>query len=192
MEPSRNAYVDVRRVLPRLLPGLGYRYLFDRSSFYQDPERYREPPAACRRDHSVPLADIRFPLERANGVHTMETCVGTGRAEATACTCWSGPTRRSPARDPFPVLRRPGDAATCAFECVPVCGPPPGSAGPAYLALDDVERLLDRRPLETRSTPPNLSPRQRRALRVPRRAAPAGRLRVAQLSARPSQRAMPP
>lgn len=44
LEPGRNAYTTFV-VLPRLLPGLVYRYLFDRSSFYQDPERYREPPA---------------------------------------------------------------------------------------------------------------------------------------------------
>ena len=44
LEPGRNAYTTFVE-LPRLLPGLGYRYLFDRSSFYQDPERYREPPA---------------------------------------------------------------------------------------------------------------------------------------------------
>ena len=44
LEPGRNAYATFV-VLPRLLPGLAYRYLFDRSSFYQEPERYREPPA---------------------------------------------------------------------------------------------------------------------------------------------------
>ena len=44
LEPIRNAYTTFVE-LPRLLPGLGYRYLFDRSSFYQDPERYRERPA---------------------------------------------------------------------------------------------------------------------------------------------------
>ena len=44
LEPPRNAHFSFV-VLPRLLPGLVQRYLFDRSSFYQDPERYREPPA---------------------------------------------------------------------------------------------------------------------------------------------------
>ena len=46
LEPARNAYTTFVE-LPRLLPGLARRYLFDRSSFYQDPERYREPPAAA-------------------------------------------------------------------------------------------------------------------------------------------------
>lgn len=44
LEVARNAYVSFV-VLPRRLPELAWRYLFDRSSFYQDPERYREPPA---------------------------------------------------------------------------------------------------------------------------------------------------
>ena len=44
LEVTRNAYVSFV-VLPRLLPELAFRYLFDRSSFYQDPERYGEPPA---------------------------------------------------------------------------------------------------------------------------------------------------
>lgn len=43
LEVTRNAYVSFV-VLPRLLPELAFRYLFDRSSFYQDPERYGEPP----------------------------------------------------------------------------------------------------------------------------------------------------
>ena len=44
LEVPRNAYLSFV-VLPRRLPELAYRYLFERSSFYQDPERYREPPA---------------------------------------------------------------------------------------------------------------------------------------------------
>ena len=46
LEPARNVYTTFV-VLPRVLPGLVYRYLFDRSSFYQDPERYRTPPAVA-------------------------------------------------------------------------------------------------------------------------------------------------
>ena len=41
LEPIRNAHTTFV-VLPRLLPDLAYRYLFDRSSFYRDPERYLE------------------------------------------------------------------------------------------------------------------------------------------------------
>ena len=44
MEPSRNAYTTLV-VLPRMLPGLAYRYVFDRPSFYQEAERYRDAPA---------------------------------------------------------------------------------------------------------------------------------------------------
>ena len=42
VELARNAYTTAF-VLPRVLPTLAYRYLFDRSSFYLDPERYDEP-----------------------------------------------------------------------------------------------------------------------------------------------------
>ena len=41
LEPLRNAHTTFV-VLPRLLPDLAYRYLFDRSSFYRDPDRYLE------------------------------------------------------------------------------------------------------------------------------------------------------
>ena len=44
MEPARNAYTTLV-VLPRLLPSLAYRYVFDRPSFYQEAERYREATA---------------------------------------------------------------------------------------------------------------------------------------------------
>ena len=43
LEPVRNAY-NTFVVVPRVLPALAYRYLFDRPSFYQDPERYEDPP----------------------------------------------------------------------------------------------------------------------------------------------------
>ena len=45
VEVARNAYTTAF-VLPRVLPSLAYRYLFDRRSFYLDPERYDEPPGA--------------------------------------------------------------------------------------------------------------------------------------------------
>jgi hypothetical protein len=38
----RNAY-NAFVIVPRALPGLARRYLFDRSSFYAQPERYAEP-----------------------------------------------------------------------------------------------------------------------------------------------------
>ncbi len=41
LEPGRNAHT-MFIVLPRILPDLAYRYLFDRPSFYQQAERYRQ------------------------------------------------------------------------------------------------------------------------------------------------------
>jgi hypothetical protein len=38
LEPARNAY-DAFVTLPRMAPALAYRYLFDRTSFYQTPEQ---------------------------------------------------------------------------------------------------------------------------------------------------------
>ena len=42
LEPARNAY-NTFVIVPRALPGLVQRYLFDRSSFYAEPERYTRP-----------------------------------------------------------------------------------------------------------------------------------------------------
>ncbi len=42
LEPMRNTY-NTFVTVPRELPGLAKRYLFDRSSFYAEPERYAEP-----------------------------------------------------------------------------------------------------------------------------------------------------
>ncbi len=42
LEPLQNAYTTFV-VIPRMAPELAYRYLFDRASFYQQPERYRQP-----------------------------------------------------------------------------------------------------------------------------------------------------
>ena len=36
LEPAKNAY-DAFVTLPRMAPGLAYRYLFDRASFYRGP-----------------------------------------------------------------------------------------------------------------------------------------------------------
>ena len=91
LEPARNAYVSFV-VLPRRLPALAHRYLFDRSSFYQDPRTLRG--VAGRSVTILYLTDIRFPLERANGVHSMETCASLAERGATTSTWWSGPIRR--------------------------------------------------------------------------------------------------
>ena len=56
------------------------------------------------------LADIRFPLERANGIQTMETCHALASRGHTV-TLVVRPDTQSPARDPFayyelPTIRR--------------------------------------------------------------------------------------
>ena len=46
------------------------------------------------------FADIRFPLERANGIQTMETCHALAE-RGHAVTLVVKPDTHSPARDPF-------------------------------------------------------------------------------------------
>ena len=41
LELGRNAYTSFS-VIPQMLPRLVYRYLFDRSTFYQEPQRYSQ------------------------------------------------------------------------------------------------------------------------------------------------------
>ena len=52
------------------------------------------------------LADIRFPLERANGIQTMETCHALASRGHTV-TLVVRPDTRSPARDPFAYYALP-------------------------------------------------------------------------------------
>jgi len=52
------------------------------------------------------LADIRFPLERANGIQTMETCHGLA-SRGHAVTLIVRPDTTSPARDPFAYYELP-------------------------------------------------------------------------------------
>ena len=67
------------------------------------------------------LCDIRFPLERANGIQSMATCHAlAGRGHAV--TLLVRPDSHQPARDPYAfygVPRRPG----LTIEVVPVTGP---------------------------------------------------------------------
>ncbi len=44
LDPVRDIYRSFV-VVPRVVPAVMYRYLFDRSSFYHAPDRYEEPPA---------------------------------------------------------------------------------------------------------------------------------------------------
>jgi len=67
------------------------------------------------------LADIRFPLERANGIQTMETCYALGE-RGHEVRLVVRPDTHSPARDPFAYYGLPrSDRVT--IERAPVSGP---------------------------------------------------------------------
>lgn len=67
------------------------------------------------------FADIRFPLERANGIQTMETCYALAR-RGHHVTLAVRPDTHAPARDPFEYygLQR---IDTLRIETAPVAGP---------------------------------------------------------------------
>ncbi len=67
------------------------------------------------------LADIRFPLERANGVQTMETCHALAR-RGHHVSLVVRPDTRSPARDPLVYYGLPA-TPTLHIERAPVSGP---------------------------------------------------------------------
>jgi hypothetical protein len=79
LEPARNAY-DAFVTLPRMAPGLAYRYVFDRQSFL-----------SCESCTSLTSG---FPLERANGIQSMETCHALARA-GTRCVSMRAAGHRS-------------------------------------------------------------------------------------------------
>jgi glycosyltransferase involved in cell wall biosynthesis len=68
------------------------------------------------------LADIRFPLERANGIQTMETCHALA-ARGHRVSLAVRPDTQEPKRDPFAFYGLPR-VATLNIEVVPVTGPP--------------------------------------------------------------------
>jgi glycosyltransferase involved in cell wall biosynthesis len=68
------------------------------------------------------LADIRFPLERANGIQTMETCHALA-ARGHRVSLAVRPDTHEPKRDPFAFYGLPR-VATLNIEVVPVTGPP--------------------------------------------------------------------
>jgi glycosyltransferase involved in cell wall biosynthesis len=72
--------------------------------------------------HIFCFADIRFPLERANGIQTMETCAALARRGHHVRLVVRPDTRRPP-RDPFEYYGV-ADAAGLAVERVAVAGPP--------------------------------------------------------------------
>lgn len=67
------------------------------------------------------FADVRFPLERANGIQTMETCHAlAGRGHAVDLVV--RPDTQTPARDPFAYYGVP-PTPTLRIERAPVMGP---------------------------------------------------------------------
>ena len=68
------------------------------------------------------LADIRFPLERANGIQTMETCYALA-ARGHRVSLAVRPDTHAPARDPFTFYGLPR-VETLNIEVVPLAGPP--------------------------------------------------------------------
>jgi glycosyltransferase involved in cell wall biosynthesis len=67
------------------------------------------------------LADIRFPLERANGIQSMETCHALA-ARGHTVTLVVRPDSHTPARDPFEFYGLPPLDA-CRIEVAPITGP---------------------------------------------------------------------
>ena len=67
------------------------------------------------------LADIRFPLERANGIQSMETCHALA-ARGHSVTLVVRPDTHTPARDPFAFYGLP-PIAWLQIEVAPVTGP---------------------------------------------------------------------
>ncbi len=75
LELGRNAY-DAFVTVPRMAPELAYRYFVNRESYYRAAPGGTGAVSPVR---ILYLADIRFPLERANGIQSMETCHALAR-----------------------------------------------------------------------------------------------------------------
>ena len=68
------------------------------------------------------LADIRFPLERANGIQSMETCHALA-ARGHEVTLVVRPDTHTPPRDPFVFYGLPPIPAALRIEVAPITGP---------------------------------------------------------------------
>jgi glycosyltransferase involved in cell wall biosynthesis len=86
------------------------------------------------------LADIRFPLERANGIQTMETCHALA-ARGHAVTLIVRPDTTSPPRDPFAYYELPAIDAL-RIERLTVTGP--ATARRATYLVGAISRALGR------------------------------------------------
>lgn len=87
------------------------------------------------------LSDIRFPLERANGIQSMETCAALAR-RGHDVHLLVRPDTHAPPRDPLAFYGLPA-SPRLGFERADVFGPPPARRA-AYLARA-IERVLERR-----------------------------------------------
>ena len=95
------------------------------------------------------LSDIRFPLERANGISTMETCAALA-VRGHKVHLLVRPDTTTPARDPF-AFYGVSPTPRLRVERAPVFGPPSVRRA-VYLACM-VERLLKRRSWDVVWTP---------------------------------------
>ena len=86
------------------------------------------------------LSDIRFPLERANGIQTMETCAALA-ARGHDVHLLVRPDTHVPSRDPLAFYEL-APMPRLRIERAPVFGPPPARRA-AYLARALV-RVLER------------------------------------------------
>ena len=87
------------------------------------------------------LSDVRFPIERANGIQTMETCSALA-ARGHAVRMLVRPDTCVPARDPLAYYGLPPNPRL-RIERAPVCGPP--AARRAQYLAQALDRLLERR-----------------------------------------------
>jgi glycosyltransferase involved in cell wall biosynthesis len=93
------------------------------------------PPAGRQAWRILYFADIRFPLERANGIQTMETCWALAE-RGHRVDLVVRPDTQTPARDPFAYYGLPIHDRL-AIERAPVTGPaiPPAARRLGYLAF---------------------------------------------------------
>ena len=116
--PRKNAY-DAFVTAAAMIPDLAGR-LPVRSRLLLPPR----PPSAIAGVESSTSPTSGFPLERANGIQTMETCHALAE-RGHDVRWWCGPTRTAPARDPFAFYGLPRHARVSIVERAPIGADPP-------------------------------------------------------------------